>query len=102
MVTSLRGSVLEDALVPASHTAFVYAFDGVRFTASARSRRALMERLADYVRRHAGDRLWPQDARRVDQLLDGGAHEEAVELYFAVVGQRWDEEWVVLADPFAS
>lgn len=89
-------------IVPALHTAVVYALDGVRFVAAAPSRRTLIGHLADYVRRCAADSLWASDARHVDDLLARGAHEDAVDLYFAVVGQRWDEEWIVLADPTAS
>jgi hypothetical protein len=80
----------------------VYAPDGVRLVATASSRRALTRRIADYVERHASERLWPNDARLVHQLLGEAAHEEAAELYFALVGQRWDEEWIILADPAAS
>ena len=89
-------------VVPAPHTAVVYALDGVRLVTAAPTRRALVEQLAEYVRRHAGERLWPADARQVDQLLAHGAQEEAVELYFGVVGDRWDEEWVLLTDPSAA
>jgi hypothetical protein len=92
----------DDRVIPAPHTAIVYALDGVRLIAAAASRHALMRRVAEYVRRQAGEMLWANDARRVDQLLAERAHEEAVELYFALVGQRWDEEWIVLADPTAS
>jgi hypothetical protein len=89
--------------VPAPpHTPLVYALDGVRFVASAASRRALMQRVAQYVEQNAGERLWAGDARRVRQLVGDGAHEEAVELYFALVGERWDEEWIVVTDPSAS
>jgi hypothetical protein len=96
-----QGAV-EDGIVPAPYTAVVYALDGVRLVAAATSRRALMQRVADYVQRHAGERLWATDARRVHQLVAGAAHEDAVEYYFAMVGQRWDEEWIILADPAAS
>ena len=102
MIPTLRRGTAEDAVFPAPHTAVVYAIDGVRFVAAATSRRALLRRVAQYVERHAGDRLWANDARRVHHLLDVAAHEEAVELYFALVGERWDEEWIVLSDPAAS
>ena len=89
-------------VVPAPHTGIVYALDGARFVAAAASRRALMRRLAGYVGRHAEQRLWPDDARRVQNLLAEAAHEEAVELYFALVGERWEEEWILIANPAAS
>jgi len=94
--------VADGTVVRAPHTAVVHAPDGVRFVAAAASRHALMRRIADYVRRHADERLWASDAPRVHELLAAAAHEEAVELYFALVGQRWDEEWIVVTDPGAS
>jgi hypothetical protein len=96
-----QGAV-NDGIVPAAYTGIVYALDGVRFVAAATSRGALMRRVADYVRQRAGESLWGTDARHVHELLARAAHEDAIELYFAVVGQRWDEEWFVLADPNAS
>jgi hypothetical protein len=92
----------DDRVVAASHTAIVYALDGTRFVAAATSRRALMRRVVGYVERRAEQALWEADALRVHQLLADGAHEEAVELYFAVVGQRWDEEWILITDPAVS
>jgi hypothetical protein len=91
-----------DRLIPAPHTALVYALDGLRFVATAASRRTLIRRLADYVERRTSDSLWPADARQVEMLLAHGAEEEAVELYFALVGKRWDEEWLFLTDPCAT
>ncbi len=84
------------------HSAFVYALDGVRFVATAASRRALVRRVAYYVERNVGDRLWANDAARVRLLLENGAHADAIDLYFALVGQRWDDEWIVVTDPSAS
>jgi beta-lactamase class A len=72
--------------------AIVYAVDGVRFTAAARSAAALQSELVRYVRQQAPARLWPHDAARVDQLLSDAALEAAIDLYFASVGSRWDEE----------
>jgi hypothetical protein len=54
------------------------------------------------VERNVGDRLWANDAARVRLLLENGAHADAIELYFALVGQRWDDEWIVVTDPSAS
>jgi hypothetical protein len=98
-----RHAASADGVVfPLPHTALVYALDGVRFVATAASRRALMRRVAHYVERHADDALWANDASRVRRLLEDGAHEEAIELYFALAGQRWDDEWIVVTDPSAS
>jgi hypothetical protein len=78
--------------------AVVVAWDRVRFTASAASRPELVQHVARYVRRHADDHLWPPDAREVRALLDGGRFETAVERYFALVGGRWDKEWLIVTD----
>jgi hypothetical protein len=94
--------VVSEGAVSGLHTAVVYAADGVRLVATAASHPALTRRIADYVQKHASDRLWPRDAYLVHQALADAAHEVAVELYFAFVGQRWDEEWIVLGDPSAA
>jgi hypothetical protein len=94
--------VTRDVSTSGLHTAVVYAPDGVRLVAAAPSRRALIRRIADYVERHANETLWPNDTRLVHQLLAEAAHEQAVELYFALVGERWDEEWIVFGGPHVS
>ena len=78
--------------------AVVVAWDRVRFTAAAASRPQLLQDVARYVRRHADDQLWPADARDVRALLEAGRLEAAIGRYFALVGARWDKEWLVMAD----
>jgi hypothetical protein len=78
------------------HVAVVYGPSDVRHVTAAESRAALTVRLADYARRHAGNQLWPVDARRLRRLLAARRFEAAVEHYFASVGGRWDEEWLVI------
>jgi hypothetical protein len=78
------------------HVAVVYGPNDVRCVTAAESRTALAVRLADYVRRHAGNQLWPDDARRLRRLLAARRFEAAVEHYFASVGGRWDEERLVI------
>lgn len=78
------------------HVAVVYVLNEVRYVTAAATRAALAVRLADYVRRHAGDQLWPDDARRLRRLLTARRFEAAVEHYFASVGGRWDEERLVI------
>ena len=90
--------------------AVVHAEDGVRFTAAAGSRAEVVRRLTDYVRRHAAHALYAEHVRHVRALLARGELEGAVEVYFGLVGQRWDKEWLVTAavpsddrrDPAAS
>ena len=77
--------------------AVVHASDGVRFAEVADSRPQLVRRLAEYVRRRAGHQLRADHARHVGGLLARGELEAAVEVYFRLVGKRWDEEWLVTA-----
>jgi hypothetical protein len=74
--------------------AIVCAADGVRFLAIGPSRASLLARLAQYVEEQAPRKLGPVEATQVHQLLGSGALEVAVDLYFASVGGRWDEEWL--------
>jgi hypothetical protein len=79
---------------PSWSVGVVYAADGIRFLAVCTSRAALLTKLAGYVGEQAPQRLWAADASRVRELLSGGALKRAIELYFASVGGRWDEEWL--------
>jgi hypothetical protein len=81
----------------ALYVAVVHAVDGVRFTTAAGSRRELVHRVAEYVQRWGGYVLRPDHARHLRGLLARGEWEAAVELYFALVGKRWDKEWLVTA-----
>lgn len=64
----------------------------IKLITVARSRERLYGRLAAYVSREAEVQLYPELARRVRQLLGTGDCEAAIALYFASVGERWDEE----------
>ena len=64
---------------------------------AAESRSELVNQLAAYVKRWGGYVLPPDDARRLRALLARGESEAAVELYFGLVGTRWDKEWLVTA-----
>jgi hypothetical protein len=77
--------------------AIVHADDGVRFMAATGFRRELVHRVADYVRERCDDMLSPEHACHLHGLLVRRETEAAVELYFAVVGSRWDKEWLVTA-----
>jgi hypothetical protein len=79
----------------ATYVAIVHTADGVRFQAAATSRRELVQRIAEYVQRWGGYVLRPDHARHLRSLLLRGESEAAVELYFAVVGKRWDKEWLI-------
>lgn len=80
----------------ALHLAVVHDVNDVRYVTAATSRAALAERLADYVRQHADNQLWPGDARLLRRLLAARQFDAAVEHYFASVGGRWDEERLVI------
>lgn len=75
--------------------AVVSTFDAVRFSAAAMTRHDLVEQIAEYVRRNAHEQLWPAHAAEVCVLIDTGLLEPAIERYFALVGERWDDEWLV-------
>ena len=77
------------------YVAIVHASDGVRFATAGASRVELVRRLADYVRSRGDHALWADDAHYVRSLLVRGELEAAVEVYFGLVGERWDEEWLV-------
>jgi hypothetical protein len=77
--------------------AVVHAADGVRFATAAGTRRELIKRLAEYARQRGDHVLRPDHARHLRGLLARRELEAAVELYFGLVGERWDEEWLVTA-----
>jgi hypothetical protein len=98
--TAFRGASGDSSSEPgaqlgALYVAMVHAADGVRFAAVAESQAMLVRQLSTYVRQHAGDVLWPDHTRRVETLLTRGELESAVEVYFELVGGRWDKEWLV-------
>jgi hypothetical protein len=77
-------------------TAIVHAADGVRFVASARCPDHLTAQIVDYIRERCDDVLWPSIARDVRALIDLDKPYAAIALYFAHVGERWDEEHLEL------
>jgi hypothetical protein len=87
MKTDLDGSA-------AVHIAVVYAIDGVRLVSAGESQEAVAARLAEYVGEQAEHALRPDGAARIRALLRGGSPWEAVQLYFARVGERWDREYL--------
>lgn len=76
------------------HAAAVFTQEGVQLVTAGRTREALMRSLARYVERQATTMLWPEDALRLRGLLAGGQAAEAVALYFATVGERWEREFL--------
>ena len=95
--TQLRRAQESSDAEPALFLAVVHADDGVRFMTVASSRRDLVHRVAEYVRKWGGYLLRPDHARHLRSLLLRGESEAAVELYFALVGKRLDKEWLVTA-----
>ena len=87
---------------PGPYVAAVHAPDGVRFATAAATRGELVSDLAEYVRDNARVQLWPADALRVRALLHLGELEAAVAHYFARVGERWDEEWLIAASAYGG
>ena len=77
--------------------AVVHTIDTVRFVAVSTLRAELLRQLAHYAAQRGPDALRAADADRLRALLADGEPEAAVAHYFATVGQRWDEEWLVTA-----
>ena len=92
-----RAESLPASSTPDLYIAVVHAADGVRFSAVAESRYELVHRIADYVRQWGGYLLRPDHARHLRGLLARGEWEASIELYFGLVGKRWDKEWLVTA-----
>ena len=82
----------------ATRTAVVMAVDGVRFVACGPDG-VIAEQLAGYVSERCEYTLWPNDARMVRSLLEASRVDDAITFYFAVVGQRWDDERLELDGP---
>lgn len=78
------------------YTAVVHAADGVRFVAVARGPDDLAAQVVDYISERCDHTLWPADARRVHQLIDGRSLYAAIAWYFSSVGGRWDAEHLEL------
>jgi len=76
------------------HVAAVYAADGIRLLVAAATPAALTGRIAEHVARHASHQLRSTVARRVRALLAAGRLEDAIDLYFSRVGERWDREYL--------
>lgn len=74
------------------HVAVVHAGNAICHVAAATSAAELAERLGEYVRDQAQYQLWPEETKRVHELLAADRAREAVELYFSKVGQRWGVE----------
>ena len=86
-----------DTAEPILFIAVVHSTDGICFRAVARTRRELLFRIADYVDYWSGYLLHPKHGRQLRALLARGETEAAVELYFGLVGERWEKEWLVTA-----
>ena len=80
----------------AVRTAVVRAADGVRFAATALDDASLTPQVIEYIAGRCDDVLWPAAAREVHQLIAAHRHSDAIAVYFANVGLRWDKEWLEL------
>ena len=77
-------------------TAIVHAADGVRFVAVAQNPTALAAKVAGYICERCDFALWPPVAAKVRAAIDHGDPRSAIALYFAHVGDRWDDEHLEL------
>lgn len=80
------------------HAAVVHAAGRICFLTAAPSRSLLAARLAAYVSEQAPIQLRALDAGRVAELVGEGRHEQAVAHYFRSVGEKWDEERLVVVE----
>lgn len=87
---------IADTATDALHAAVVHAAGRICFLTAAHSRSQLAERLSAYVCEHAPIQLRSQDAGRVAALAAAGRHEQAIAHYFVSVGEKWDEERLVV------
>ena len=89
----MTASTLADVQSQPRHlTAVIHAADGIRFVATATCPTHLATQVTDYIRARCDDVLWPPAAREVRALIDSGKPYAAIALYFAHVGDRWDDE----------
>lgn len=72
------------------HLAVIHGPDEIYDLVAARNREAMVARLAERLQEDADLQLFRPDADRFRALIEEGRHEEAVEMYFARVGRKWD------------
>ena len=77
-----------------SFTATIHAADGLRFLARARCAERLTQQLVSYIVARCDAVLWPAVAAEVRSLVRDRQLRAAIDLYFARVGERWDEEYL--------
>ena len=83
-------------MVPrAQSVAIVHSRDGVHLVATGPEEAAFAQ-VGEYVRSRAEHQLWPHQAAQLQELLAQGRVRDAVEFYFARVGDRWDQEYLVV------
>ena len=83
----------ESTLVQQSHlTAVIHAADGVRYIATAQCPAELAAQIVTYILGRCDNALWPPVAANVRALVADDRPYAAIALYFAHVGERWDEE----------
>jgi hypothetical protein len=75
-----------------TYTAVVHAVDGVRFVARAQCPERLSAQIVGYIRERCDNVLWPSVANQVRAFVEDDKPYAAIALYFAHVGERWDEE----------
>jgi hypothetical protein len=72
------------------HLAVIHGPDEIYGLVAARNREAMVARLAERLQEDADLQLFQSDADRFRALIEEGRHEEAIETYFARVGEKWD------------
>ena len=82
-----------------TYSALILSPDGVRLSVSAHSAAERAARIAEYVGERCEYTLWPDAAAEVRALIEARNAEAAIRVYFANVGDRWDDEMLECCDP---
>jgi len=72
------------------HLAVIFGPDEIHGVLAARDRRTLLARLTQRLQEDAHLQLFRADAHRFRTLVEEGRPEDAVRMYAAKVGRKWD------------
>jgi hypothetical protein len=75
---------------PRVHLAVIHGPGEIYGVVAAPDREAMVARLSERLQEDADLQLFRSDADRFRTLVEEGRHEEAVQMYFARAGKKWD------------
>lgn len=76
------------------YVAVVHGWMEVHLVVAAGTRQELIDQLAGHLAEKVEVQLWEEKAQHFESLRSQGRVEEAVELYFSEVGDRWDSAFL--------